>query len=911
MKKLISILLTVCLVLSMVAVGAVTVGATGDTKTITVGVIGYLYDNYNLTAGWQVHYWGGEKSGDADATRMEPEEVWQKSLGSNYWNGASQSFYMFTAEIPSDATGYKVHNGDRWFGDDGNVDNTYAYVFNYSEQDRAIYEATKIVDEPTGSDPTGSSSTDPAEDVTSYYVVGTFSGWATNENYKMRSVSNDPIEEYKLSGVALSTSDQFKIVGVDGDGEWTWFPEGMGTNYGENGEIEYDGMYDIYFRPDNVDPEWFWNCIKVMDYVPETSDPTEPSSTVPSSSDTYIVAGEPDGIFGSRWNGTDENNKMTKGADGVYSKTYTVTERYNVELKVVKNGSTWIGDATGNNVKFKLTGAGTFTVKFDPATEAVSVEGDIVAFSGLTFDSVYVAGNGNEEEPGGWVNGVMWDPASQANEMTENNGIWEITYTNVPYNAALEFKFTPNGSWSDSFGGTCSETNGAWATAVYGGFDNNIAFKPSNLMPGLSGDKCRVVIKFNTRMLDPDTKTGATFSVTVGCNEHKFGDNPEPKWSWASDMTSATATFTCPDCGMTESVKTEIDETCKRVVDNKTIFTAQVEFEDQPYYDVYYLFTGGDDSSSVAGHSLSLLDGIGVNFYLELDHNVANNPDAYVAFSIPTGGEHEYNAVEVPVSEAKVVDNRIDDSNAERYYVFSCPVAAKEMNSHIYAKVIVPGQTGAPDSYTYTVCEYANYLIQHAAENDEYRAAAPLVIEMLIYGAYAQKYFERNLDDLALDITNIDLSDVDREVSYYSVDIAGTRLPDNVSFIGTTLSLKSLTTLTLFFKIENGNPADYKFESVDGYEITTETSGDIAAVRIKGIAPADLGRPTVVNIIRPCNTAPVNGENVAYVPTNYIYNVLNGGSDDDALKNLVRALFSYYQAADSYFRQSLQQPLLD
>ena len=910
MKKLISILLTVCLMLSMVAVGAVTVGATGDNRLITVGVIGYLYDDDNPTTGWQVHYWGSGGTGDANANASKPVEVWQKSLGSDYWNGASKSFYMFTAEIPSDATGYKVHNGNRWFGDDGTVNNTYAYVFSYDTDDgnpdKAIYEATKNVDEPTGSDPTEPSSSEPAEDVTSYYVVGNFSGWETNENYKMRSVSNDPIEEYKLSGVALSTLDQFKIVGVDGDGEWTWFPEGMGTNYGENGEIDHNDMYDIYFRPHyGPDEAWFYDCIKVMDYVPETSDPTEPSSTVPSSSDTYIVAGEPDGIFGNRWDGTDENNKMTKGADGVYSKTYTVTERYNVELKVVKNGSTWIGDATGNNVKFKLTGAGTFTVKFDPATEAVSVEGDIVAFSGLTFDSVYVAGND------GAVFGSPWNPADPSSKMTETNGIWEITYTDVPYNADLKFKFTPNGSWSDSFGGTCSETNGAWATAVYGGFDNNIAFKPSNLMPGLSGDKCRVVIKFNTRMLDPDTKTGATFSVTVGCNEHKFGDNPEPKWSWASDMTSATATFTCPDCGMTESVKTEIDETCKRVVDNKTIFTAQVEFEGQPYYDVYYLFTGGDDSSSVAGHSLSLLDGIGVNFYLELDHNVANNPDAYVAFSIPTGGEPEYNAVEVPVSEAKVVDNWIDDSNAERYYVFSCPVAAKEMNSHIYAEVIVPGQIGAPDSYTYTVCEYANYLIQHAAENDEYRAAAPLVIEMLIYGAYAQKYFERNPDDLAFDITDIDLSGVDGVVSYNSVDIAGTRLPENVSFIGTTLSLRSLTTLTLFLKIEGGNAEDYTFESEDGYEITTETSGDIAAVRIKGIAPADLGRPTVVNIIRPGNTASVNDENVAYVPTNYIYKVLNGGSDDEALKNLVRALFSYYQAADSYFQQSFQQPLLD
>ncbi|MBQ2475521.1 MAG: hypothetical protein II513_09265 [Ruminococcus sp.] len=48
---------------------------------------------------------------------------------------------MFTATVPSGFDGYKVHNGDRWFGDDGTPDKTTAYIFNYSG-DKALYEVS-------------------------------------------------------------------------------------------------------------------------------------------------------------------------------------------------------------------------------------------------------------------------------------------------------------------------------------------------------------------------------------------------------------------------------------------------------------------------------------------------------------------------------------------------------------------------------------------------------------------------------------------------------------------------------------------------------------------------------------------------------------------------------------------------
>ena len=151
-KKLIALILSVMLILSLAVIPA---AAADSTRTVKVGVISYLIDELGA-AGWQVHYWDSTTSGDANAVAAGTTE--QKAVGSAYWENAEQTFTMFTAEIPADATGIKVHNGNRWFGDDG-VAGQKAYVFNYSS-DKALYvEDVQPVDpenptEPASEDPT-------------------------------------------------------------------------------------------------------------------------------------------------------------------------------------------------------------------------------------------------------------------------------------------------------------------------------------------------------------------------------------------------------------------------------------------------------------------------------------------------------------------------------------------------------------------------------------------------------------------------------------------------------------------------------------------------------------------------------------------------------------------------------------
>ncbi len=255
------------MVVSMLTVAAVSAGAadSSGTTTITVGVINYVINELGNT-GYKVHYWGGaDGAKDADLTATGKTE--KKSVGKAYWNGDEQTFTMFTATVPSGFDGYKVHNGDRWFGDDGTPDKTTAYIFNYSG-DKALYEVSA---EPVTEPVTVAPATDaPAE--MAYYLVGSMNEWTAEDAYKLsKNDASADIEEYLFSDLALETTDEFKVVySEDGTAMTKWFPEGSDNNYGGNGEITEAGTYILYFRPhyDGFE-DWFNGCIMVIINKPE------------------------------------------------------------------------------------------------------------------------------------------------------------------------------------------------------------------------------------------------------------------------------------------------------------------------------------------------------------------------------------------------------------------------------------------------------------------------------------------------------------------------------------------------------------------------------------------------------------------------------------------------------------------
>ena len=234
----------------------------------------------------------------------------------------------------------------------------------------------------------------------------------------------------------------------------------------------------------------------------------------------------------------------------------------------------------------------------------------------------------------------------------------------------------------------------------------------------------------------------------------------------------------------------------------------------------------------------------------------------------------------VPVKDARQVT-----SGNKTYYVFKCQVAAKEMTSEIKAQII-DGETFGSE-YTYSVKEYADYLIAHANENQEWKKAVALIKATLNYGAFSQLYFDKNTGELA----NAGLSVDERKLGEpdFSVDdpvLYG--LPKGTTFVGATLSLKSETTLSLYFR--SGDDLSF---SCEDYDVEKAESGNYQIARIRGIKAKSLGDAFRLHI---------NGNDaMQYSVLNYCRYVLDDKTQDEKLQNAIKAFYFYYEEAFAYF----------
>ena len=113
---------------------------------------------------------------------------------------------------------------------------------------------------------------------------------------------------------------------------------------------------------------------------------------------------------------------------------------------------------------------------------------------------------------------------------------------------------------------------------------------------------------------------------------------------------------------------------------------------------------------------------------------------------------------------------------------------------------------------------------------------------------------------------------------YYAIV---TKLPEEISFEGVTLSLRSKTTLSFYFKSDN----DLRDKNGNAFELTPD---GYQVYRISGISASELDD----------DFSFLFG---SYCPLTYCYNVLDRNEGSDALKKVCKALFLYNQAANAYF----------
>ncbi len=292
-----------------------------------------------------------------------------------------------------------------------------------------------------------------------------------------------------------------------------------------------------------------------------------------------------------------------------------------------------------------------------------------------------------------------------------------------------------------------------------------------------------------------------------------------------------------------------------------------------------------DYSAALKGYKLSLDGDIGVNFYMEIAGDLIDD-NTYMLFNVSGAG------AEYQTQKVYLTDDSTKTIGGVTYYVFKCRVAAKEMTAAITAQ-LYNGENTASAVYTYSVKDYAEYILAHADQSAEYGKAAPLVKAMLNYGTAAQDYFGVNTDDPANEteymtaiekvVKSIKSSDINAPASVIPA------LPEGVSFDGASVSLKSETTLSLYFTSDK----DLTFSCDGGYTVDPVESGKYQIARIRGIRAEDLDKTIKLTVT--CEGASFD---IEYSVLNYCKNALDGAHPE--LEPIVTALYRYYEAAEAY-----------
>lgn len=271
-------------------------------------------------------------------------------------------------------------------------------------------------------------------------------------------------------------------------------------------------------------------------------------------------------------------------------------------------------------------------------------------------------------------------------------------------------------------------------------------------------------------------------------------------------------------------------------------------------------------------HNLNLGDDISVNFYLDLADYVVSDGTATVNF------DFNGKLTSVPVSEAEKSGNA---------YKFTLPVAAAEMTDIITGQLYI-GKEPVGDTFTYSVRQYAEYILNNA---EEYQNTVPLVKAMLNYGTQAQLFFKHNTDDLANSILN----ENDKVLTPITADVLNTYKykasdkDDNIDFAGQVIGLNNKITAKFYFTGEitpemctvNGEPISYE-------DLCEDNNGTYIAIR--GISPDNYDKQFEINV----GNVTVSNASVF----SYLYSALSDNHTE--LYDISYALYAYNLAAENY-----------
>lgn len=264
----------------------------------------------------------------------------------------------------------------------------------------------------------------------------------------------------------------------------------------------------------------------------------------------------------------------------------------------------------------------------------------------------------------------------------------------------------------------------------------------------------------------------------------------------------------------------------------------------------------------VSHWNIALKDDFEVKFYLQVSDSIASTAEVQVVI----GNYLQTFAV------AQL------EKNEEGYYRLTAGVSASQMNDSIAITVVNGAETGT--TATYSVRQYCDTILAE----DTHSQYHTVVKEMLNYGAMAQLYFQRNVDNLSnAGITDVALAEIPETAEPWTIR-------DNLSGLNVrsaSLVCRSRIALRYYF---TGDVTGLTF-TANGKTYTPTAKGEVHYIEIPDICPQDLDRQITLTV----TDAEGSTLTVSYSPMNYIVSANADG--DAALKNLLKALYNYHLAA--------------
>lgn len=308
-----------------------------------------------------------------------------------------------------------------------------------------------------------------------------------------------------------------------------------------------------------------------------------------------------------------------------------------------------------------------------------------------------------------------------------------------------------------------------------------------------------------------------------------------------------------------------------------------------------------DAMSALYGYSITLDGKVGLNYFMEIDDDYANE-NTTMNFSVinnvsETGEPNVLYSQSVPLTDAaKVI------CDGKTYYKFTCSLAAKEMTCGVKAQLVNGDKEGT--AFYYNVAEYAYTLLNDESFDTKTKE---LVISMLNYGANSQTYFDFVTDylancDLPGDLTQLEDTQADELSAYKSSYTKDENYTGSASYYGSSLVLKSNTEIKHYFAYDSEKTSIDNFTCTDsdGKSYDIAESGSYLYVKVDNIPAHKLGEALTLSLYE-------NGEKVgeiSYSPLSYAYSVLSAYPTDDGthdnVRNLVKSLYQYNNKAVAY-----------